>query len=88
MIKGKRYQFFSLDANYHTVHCGAHEAPRMSKKVAIRSHRKWLRWRADYLASNPGNYHLRTDRRRVVWVGITELSDKDAMKKIVWFRVS
>ncbi len=54
-----RYQSYGLDAAGQVVHAGAHGAPRMSAKVARRRHRKWLAWRAAYLAVHPGNYPLR-----------------------------
>lgn len=54
-----RYQAYGIDANGKIVHAGTHGAPRMSGKVARRMHRKWLTWRAGYLATHPGNYPLR-----------------------------
>ena len=71
---GNEWQTYGWDAQGVVTHAGPVFAHRITRRVAIRIQRKWLRWRAEYLRDNPGNYPTRADAdnplRRTVTIGI------------------
>jgi len=86
MPEHRRYQTYGLDADKQLVHCGPHHATRCTTKIARKLHRKWLRWRAEYLRTHPGDYPLRT-APRVAWFGMQLLGEQVGQNECQWFAV-
>jgi hypothetical protein len=55
----KEFQTYGLDAAGNVTHAGTHRAKRFGPRIAKRHQAEWERWRAQFLAENPGDYPLR-----------------------------
>lgn len=91
MGKGNRYQVYGIDAQGSVTHAGAHEARRMSARVARKLQRRWVAWRRRYLESEPSAHDSPLHRdslnpaRKTVFFCMHPLGDRDAAQ---WFDVS
>jgi len=52
-------QVYGWNEKDRTVFAAPIECRRVCQKTANRIYRKWAKWRAEYVASNPGLYPLR-----------------------------
>jgi hypothetical protein len=78
----REYQTYGVDSDGHVVHAGVNRARRMSPEIARKIQRKWLIWRAGYLANHPGQYPLR-DSQRVVRFCMHPVDDPSQARSFV-----
>lgn len=55
----KRVQIYAVDADGSVVHAGTRNMRSITRPAVLRAERSWNKWRAKYLADNPGDYPLR-----------------------------
>lgn len=54
-----RVQVYASDAAGRLTHAGTFDCRKLTAAAVWRAQRAWEKWRAEYLAANPGDYPLR-----------------------------
>jgi hypothetical protein len=58
--QGIEYQHYMVSANGKLVCAGVTRHEHINRAIARQIFRVWMRWRAEYITNNPGNYPLTT----------------------------